>query len=342
MSLRSRLLVIITVIFTSLFAISSQAYALSGVTCDLSYPTNGPLAGTQAFCVHVPAGDSLSNYKWDVRCKENCGANWPSLILNWITNAGQGGRLDDAVIATEDNGGTFTCRAATGFSSEVQNTINDCKSQGLLNFAAVCGGTFVVSSTASVASGGVLLIPATVISGATCTTSAIRTALAAFNTDCAPSFAWRVTDNGGAEQCVKSFKWSLQIQDTMEINREKYTLCTQIPEGPMREKCLDCAGTDQVGEVKGLWTAVGCIPTTYKGITGSILKIGLMMGGGVAFLMILGAAFTLTTSEGEPKKKSEAQEQITAAIIGLVFIIFSITILQFIGVSILRIPGFGT
>ena len=37
----------------------------------------------------------------------------------------------------------------------------------------------------------------------------------------------------------------------------------------------------------------------------------------------------------------EAKEMITSAIVGSLFIIFSITILQFIGVSILHIPGFG-
>jgi hypothetical protein len=59
-------------------------------------------------------------------------------------------------------------------------------------------------------------------------------------------------------------------------------------------------------------------------------------------LMILGAALVLATSEGEQKKINDAKDQITAAIIGLVFIIFSITILQFVGVQILQIPGFGT
>jgi len=68
----------------------------------------------------------------------------------------------------------------------------------------------------------------------------------------------------------------------------------------------------------------------------------LGLSGGVVLLSILAGAFMLITSAGEPKQVQEAQEMITAAIIGLLFIIFSILILQFVGVSILHIPGFGT
>ena len=48
-----------------------------------------------------------------------------------------------------------------------------------------------------------------------------------------------------------------------------------------------------------------------------------------------------TTSQGDPKRASEARELITSAVLGLVFIIFSVTLLQFIGVTVLHIPGFG-
>jgi hypothetical protein len=72
-----------------------------------------------------------------------------------------------------------------------------------------------------------------------------------------------------------------------------------------------------------------------------LIRIGLMIGGGVALLIILAGSFILSASQGDPKKTSEAKEMITSAIIGLVFIILSVSILQLIGVQILRIPGFG-
>ena len=65
------------------------------------------------------------------------------------------------------------------------------------------------------------------------------------------------------------------------------------------------------------------------------------MGGGIALLMILSAGFTMTISQGNAQKTAQAKEMMTAAVTGLLFIIFSVTILQFIGYSILKIPGFG-
>jgi hypothetical protein len=73
----------------------------------------------------------------------------------------------------------------------------------------------------------------------------------------------------------------------------------------------------------------------------TLMTLGLSLAGGAAILMILGAAFTLATSQGEPKRTGEAKDMLTSAIIGLLFIIFSVTILQFIGQGILQIPGFG-
>jgi len=69
--------------------------------------------------------------------------------------------------------------------------------------------------------------------------------------------------------------------------------------------------------------------------------ICMIISGAIVLIMILAGAFMLSTSQGDPKKTQDAKELISSAIIGLLFIIFSITILQFVGVSILRIPGFG-
>ena len=71
------------------------------------------------------------------------------------------------------------------------------------------------------------------------------------------------------------------------------------------------------------------------------MRLGLTMGGGVALLMILGSGFILSTSAGDPKRTGEAKEMLVAAITGLIFVIFSVAILQFIGFSVLQIPGFG-
>jgi len=117
----------------------------------------------------------------------------------------------------------------------------------------------------------------------------------------------------------------------------KYDLCMQISSdnADAKTRCIDCFGSG------GIWTAVGCIPQDKDGIISTIMEIGLTLSGAVVLVMILIGSFMLSTSQGDPKKTQEAKEMITSAIIGLLFVIFSITILQFIGVSIFNIPGFG-
>ena len=116
-----------------------------------------------------------------------------------------------------------------------------------------------------------------------------------------------------------------------------FALCFQIP-GENKDAFERCATCFKTG---GIWTAVGCIPSNPESIINTIIRIGLTLGGGIVLVMILVGAFMLSTSKGDPKKTQEAKELITSAIIGLLFIIFSITILQFIGASVIKIPGFG-
>jgi hypothetical protein len=56
--------------------------------------------------------------------------------------------------------------------------------------------------------------------------------------------------------------------------------------------------------------------------------------------MVLAAGFKLTTSKGDPKATQEAQEMITNAVGGLLFIVFSVVLIRTIGKNLLQIPGF--
>lgn len=87
-------------------------------------------------------------------------------------------------------------------------------------------------------------------------------------------------------------------------------------------------------------TAIGTISTSINDVVMTIFKIILGISGGVAVLLIIGAGYQMMTSQGNPEKVKEARERLTSAIIGLVFILFSVAILQIIGVDILQLPGF--
>ncbi len=90
----------------------------------------------------------------------------------------------------------------------------------------------------------------------------------------------------------------------------------------------------------GLQTAIGCIHTDPKALIEDLLKLATGIGGGIAFLLMIFGAFRMITSQGNPQELKEGQEIFTNAIIGLLFIIFSVLLMQIIGVNILNLPGF--
>lgn len=87
-------------------------------------------------------------------------------------------------------------------------------------------------------------------------------------------------------------------------------------------------------------TALGEIETAPEKFIGTLFGIILGLSGGIALLLIIFSGYKLMTSQGNPEKVQGAKETLTSAIVGLLFIIFSLVILQIIGVDLLRIPGF--
>ncbi len=158
---------------------------------------------------------------------------------------------------------------------------------------------------------------------------------------CRASF--NVSDYCSPNQCNKT----RTVMTPGDLNGAPFKICDQIDSGlqdsqgrNMKNLCIQCIGGDEEGR-EGMWTALGCIPRQPEQIVKRFLLLGLGMGGGVALLMILVAGFQISTSQGNPEQFNKAKEMLVGAITGLLFIIFSVTILQFIGYSILKIPGFG-
>lgn len=92
---------------------------------------------------------------------------------------------------------------------------------------------------------------------------------------------------------------------------------------------------------KSVNTAIGCIPTDPQGFITKFLSLAVGLGGGIAFLLIIFGGFQIMTSTGNPEKLAAGKELISAAISGLLLIIFSLFLLRLIGYTIFRIPGFG-
>lgn len=95
----------------------------------------------------------------------------------------------------------------------------------------------------------------------------------------------------------------------------------------------------------GINTAIGCLDVLSTGgpekFLGQLLKWGVGVGGGVAFILIVYAGFMIMTAAGNPERLKAGQELMTSAISGLILLIFSIFVLRFIGIDILGLNQFG-
>lgn len=130
-----------------------------------------------------------------------------------------------------------------------------------------------------------------------------------------------------AGKCVCEPKQSFTIKDDF---------CSKVAQSE-RGDCQTCANSNE-----GVWTALGCIKFNLGlFITGVLFKLSIGIGGIIALGCILYATVLLQISRGEPDKIQHARELITSCIIGLLLIIFSIFILRFIGVDILKLQDLG-
>lgn len=124
---------------------------------------------------------------------------------------------------------------------------------------------------------------------------------------------------------------------------------TQVPQPSPRickpgdEDCTSAGGQSCSDDPNnpGFVTAIGCIHTNPAEFIKDLMKFIVGISGGLAFLMMLLGAFQMLTSAGNPETLNAGRERLTNAVIGLLFVIFAILLLQIIGVDILKIPGFG-
>lgn len=100
------------------------------------------------------------------------------------------------------------------------------------------------------------------------------------------------------------------------------------------------AGAPVCGGASEIDTALGCIPTDPAGLVKWVLKFAILMGGGIAFLLSVFGGVSIILAGGNPEKINSGKEIIGSALTGLLFIIFSVFLLRFIGYDILQLPGF--
>lgn len=90
------------------------------------------------------------------------------------------------------------------------------------------------------------------------------------------------------------------------------------------------AGYNNEGECMVVSTAIGTISTSPTSIITYLLRALLSIAGLITTFLIIRAGYGVISSQGNPEKLQESREQLIGAITGLLFIVFSFVLLDFI------------
>jgi len=96
---------------------------------------------------------------------------------------------------------------------------------------------------------------------------------------------------------------------------------------------------DNHGKCLEIATSFGAVGTDPGSFITRLFGILLGASGAIALLLIMRAGYRIMSSRGNPEGIQQGREQLVAAIVGLIFLIFSFVLLQVIGVDILKLPG---
>ena len=82
-------------------------------------------------------------------------------------------------------------------------------------------------------------------------------------------------------------------------------------------------------------TAIGNIPFDAVPLAQKIVQLGLGLAGGIALIIMVIGSVRVLTSSGDQQKLNGGRDMIIAAVSGLLFMIFAVMILRFIGFNII-------
>jgi hypothetical protein len=137
---------------------------------------------------------------------------------------------------------------------------------------------------------------------------------------------------------------------------EKLNYCSALEKTdkcPTAGSCIcykgDCVtkakSAGQIGTAYGckereIKTALGCVPIDPAPLIAGLMKYVVALSGGIALLLMIFGSFQMITSGGNAETLKKGREQFVSAVIGLLFVIFAVLLMQIVGVDILGLPGF--
>jgi len=114
----------------------------------------------------------------------------------------------------------------------------------------------------------------------------------------------------------------------------------KIPPSPVCADYDETVGSNTLGSCQTINTAIGPLNIQLSEFTKTIFSLLLSVSGLIILYIVIRSGYILLFSQGNAEKVKEAQDRLTSAVVGLLFLIFSLIVLQTIGVDILHIPGF--
>jgi hypothetical protein len=92
---------------------------------------------------------------------------------------------------------------------------------------------------------------------------------------------------------------------------------------------------------ESLSTALGCIPYTRDAFVSALMTFIVGIAGAIALVVMLIATIMIMTAGGNAEQLKKGRELFTSAVVGLLFLIFSVSLLRIIAGDIIKLPGFG-
>ncbi|PIW06772.1 hypothetical protein COW38_04265 [Candidatus Collierbacteria bacterium CG17_big_fil_post_rev_8_21_14_2_50_45_7] len=100
----------------------------------------------------------------------------------------------------------------------------------------------------------------------------------------------------------------------------------------------DCPGSTKTNPQ--ISTGLGCLSTSTSGFTSTLLTFLASTAGAISLVIMLIATIQIMTGGDNAEQVKKGKELFTGAITGLLFIIFSVTLLKIIAGDIIKLPGF--
>jgi len=290
---------------------------------------DSPYHGRPAFCIGGFADESIpADFQLNFGCEVKDGIFDCGGPITYILSGqrGQTVRISEVVNypnfewGADPNGGYYTC--FTGYWDreliEIVSSVEDYYGMSCGGFGAVVG---LVTAGATSFIGGPAGVVMSVAVGATAGTNAYQECIRQINEDpLTLNIYGAFLDSQGGQLCRSPYS----VTYDFVLQYESPYLC------------------DAGGASMGIDTAIGCIPIDFVGRTvGFFLQWAIGIGGGVVFMLVVLGAAMILTSAGRPERMKAGRELIVSAIAGMLLIVFSVFLMNVLGVNVLQLPGFG-